>query len=146
MAAEPANLEAPALAAPELDAFARMVALARQVTGYDPGAEDEPEDELAAARTRRWAGRTVACAALVLLLFNAPSIRSWAGTLPPGWGAETARRLADVWTDRTGAAGLDQPRRSIHAAWRDLRSGCWPAGASNTAQRPPKTGAMTGER
>lgn len=103
------------------DAFARMVAVLRHLTGYDPGAEDEAHDEVAADRTRRWAGRVVLVAAALLLVLNASSLRSWALTLEPSWGAETLRRLTEVWSERTAAAGLDGPRRAVRDAYRGLR-------------------------
>ncbi len=104
------------------DAFARMIAFARRASGYDPGGQDEPTDELAARRTRRWAVRTVLFATLTLALLNAESLRSWATTLPPTWGSQTIRALADVWSTRTAAAGLDAPRKTLHDAYRGLKS------------------------
>lgn len=108
------------------DAFARMIAVLRVVTGYDPGAEDEEEDELAASRTQRWAGRTILFATLILLAMNAPAIKSWATTLSPGWGAQTAVQLADVWNARTAAAGLQEPRDAVartYASWKAAKWG-----------------------
>ena len=104
------------------DSFDRLVEVARQVSGYDPGAEDEAHDELAAGRTIRWAGRTILVATLVLAVLNAVSIRSWASTLTPSWGAETIQMLADVWAERTAQAGLDAPRRAIHDRYEALKA------------------------
>lgn len=98
----------------EPDAFARMVEALRRLSGYDPGAEDEEHDELAAGRTQRWAGRVVLFTTLILAIFNAPSLHSWATTLPPGWGSETIREIADVWNQRLAMLGLDEPRQAIH--------------------------------
>ena len=106
----------------EPDAFERMVAAAREVSGYDPGAEDEEHDELAAGRTIRWAGRAILVATLLLAVLNAESIRSWATTLTPNWTSETVSMLADVWAKRTAQAGLDAPRRSIHDAYEGLKA------------------------
>jgi hypothetical protein len=111
-AAEPAAA-APA-AAEEPDAFARMVGALRKISGYDPGAEDEVHDELAAGRTRRWISRTILFATLTLLVLNAQSLHSWATTLPPGWATETIRELADTWNGRLSMIGLDRPRKAIH--------------------------------
>lgn len=113
----------------EPDAFERMVAGLRRLSGYDPGADDEELDELAAARTRRWAGRVVLFATLTLAILNAPSLRSWASTLPPGWGSETIREIADLWDQRLAMVGLDQPRKAIH----DLYEG-W---KGKEADQPP---------
>ena len=96
------------------DAFARMVNALRRASGYDPGAEDEEHDELAAGRTRRWIARTIMFATITLAVLNAASLHSWATTLPPGWGTETVRELADTWNDRLAMLGLDQPRKTIH--------------------------------
>ncbi len=106
-AAEPAPTTEPP------DAFARMVEILRRASGYDPGAEDEAHDELAAGRTHRWVGRVVLYAALTLLIFNAVSLHSWATTLPPGWASETVLELADTWNDRLSMLGLDRPRKAI---------------------------------
>ena len=110
-AAEPVPPPPPA---EEHDAFARMVEFLRHASGYDPGAEDEAHDDLAAARTRRWISRTILFAALTLLVLNAASLHSWATTLPAGWGSETIRELADTWSDRLAMLGLDRPRKTIH--------------------------------
>ena len=100
--------------AEEPDAFARMVEGLRRASGYDPGADDEAHDELAAGRTRRWAARTVLFATITLAVLNAASLHSWATTLPPGWASETVRELADTWNQRLAMVGLDQPRQAIH--------------------------------
>ena len=96
------------------DAFARMVELLRRASGYDPGADDEAHDDLAAGRTRRWISRTILFATITLLVLNAVSLHSWATTLPPGWGSETIRELADTWNSRLAMLGLDRPRKAIH--------------------------------
>lgn len=98
----------------EPDAFERMVAGLRRASGYDPGAEDEEHDELAAGRTRRWISRTILFAMLTLLILNAQSLHSWATTLPPGWASETVREIVDTWNDRLSMIGADQPRKAIH--------------------------------
>ena len=96
------------------DAFARMVELLRRASGYDPGADDEAHDDLAAGRTRRWISRTILFATLTLLVLNAVSLHSWATTLPPGWGSETIRQIADTWDQRLSMLGLDRPRKALH--------------------------------
>ena len=96
------------------DAFARMVELLRRASGYDPAAEDETRDDVAAGRTRRWVSRTILFATLTLLVLNAVSLHSWATPLPPGWGSETLRELAAAWDTRLAMLGLDRPRQAIH--------------------------------
>ena len=98
----------------EPDAFERMVGGLRRASGYDPGAEDEEHDELAAGRTRRWISRAILFATITLLLLNAQSLHSWATTLPPGWASETTREIVDTWNDRLAMIGLDRPRKAIH--------------------------------
>ena len=110
---------------PAPDAFARMVAYLRTATGYDPGAEDEEDDELAAGRTQRWAGRTILFATLVLAVLNAPSIKSWATTLSPSWASETVVELADVWNKRTAAAGLQAPRDAVTRTYQSWKAAQW---------------------
>ncbi|MDQ0464260.1 hypothetical protein QO010_002041 [Caulobacter ginsengisoli] len=130
---EESHLESPLGEEFEPDSFARMVAWLRRVSGYDPGAEDEEEDELAAARTQRWAGRSILFAAVILALLNAPSIRSWASTLDPSQPSEIIRKLADVWTDSMDQAGLEEPRRAIRRAYDNWKA--W--GGVEPAQTPP---------
>ena len=109
-AAEPV----PAHPAEPPDAFERMVQGLRRASGYDPGADDEEHDEVAAGRTRRWVSRTILFATITLAILNAASLHSWATTLAPGWGTETIRELVDTWNDRLAMLGLDQPRKAIH--------------------------------
>ncbi len=120
---------------PEPDAFARMVSVLRVVTGYDPGAEDEAHDELAAGRTVRWIGRTVLFAALTLGVLNAPAIHGWATTLAPTWGAETVRELSEVWDRRLADVGLDVPRATIRG-WYDALKSAPPAPAAHPPAGP----------
>jgi len=118
----------------EPDAFARMISLLRHASGYDPGADDEKEDEASAGRTQRWAGRSVLVAVLTLAVLNAPSIGSWATTLPPSWASETILELDHVWEAHLAAAGLDGPRRTIHDAyenWKARRISAPPPGPDN---------------
>ena len=104
----------PLPAAEPPDAFERMVGGLRRASGYDPGADDEAHDEVAAGRTRRWVSRTILFATITLAILNAASLHSWATTLEPGWGTETIRELVDTWNDRLAMLGLDQPRKAIH--------------------------------
>ena len=119
----------PVLHEEQPDAFERMVELLRRLSGYDPGADDEENDELTAGRTQRWAGRVVLFATLLLAILNAPSLHSWATTLPPGWGSETIREIADVWNQRLAMVGLDQPRKAIHDTYEGWKGKDAPAAA-----------------
>lgn len=118
---EPEELEPDKAPPRERDGFERLVASARRVTGYDPGAEDEAEDALSASRTQRWAGRTILVATLVLAFLNVASVRTWASTLSPTWASATIAMLADVWAARTAELGLDAPSRIIRNAYDDMK-------------------------
>jgi hypothetical protein len=83
------------------------------------------DDEAIAERARRWTTRTIAIAALFLLVLNALSLKVWASTLPPTWGSETLRLVAGEWFDRTSAIGLDQPRKSVHDAYEAQKQRKW---------------------
>jgi hypothetical protein len=76
--------------------------------------------ESAAARAERalgWTSRVILFAVLLMLVFNARSLQSWASTLPPQWGTETLRLVAGEWADRLQGAGFDEPRRRVHTAY-----------------------------
>jgi hypothetical protein len=88
--------------------------------GFEP--EAPPRDDLEAVRAKGWTTRTIIVATIVLALLNAHSLQSWATTLPPDWGGETIRALADAWFGRTADAGLDAPRAAIHDAY-DAKKG-----------------------
>jgi hypothetical protein len=120
-ATAPEELEPARAPPPEPDGFERLVAGARRVSGYDPGAEEEADDDLAASRTQRWAGRTILVATLVLLFLNVASIRTWASTLSPTWASGTISMLAEVWSARTAELGLDAPRRAIRDTYDGLK-------------------------
>lgn len=88
-------------------------------------AEVYEDDEAIAERARRWTTRTIAVAALFLLVFNAQSLKSWASTLPPTWGSETLRLVAGEWADRIAEAGLDQPHKQAHDLYEAQKERKW---------------------
>ncbi len=90
--------------------------------GFEPV---PPAGDLEVHRARGWTTRTILTATLVLALLNAHALQSWATTLPPDWGGETVRALADAWYGRTVEAGLDQPRAAIHDAYEAKKSLNW---------------------
>jgi hypothetical protein len=81
--------------------------------------------EIQAERSRRWTTRTVLAATLLLAVFNARSLSSWASTLAPTWGSVTVRELAEVWSSRMAAAGLDAPRAGMRSAWQGAKALTW---------------------
>ncbi|HEY0052957.1 MAG TPA: hypothetical protein VGB49_06050 [Caulobacteraceae bacterium] len=83
---------------------------------------DGPPDEAAiSARDRRWTSRCITVIALMLLVFNSASIRSWVTTLEPNWATETLGDLTEIWEARLAELGADQPRARVRAAYEDLR-------------------------
>ena len=81
--------------------------------------------EIQAERSRRWSTRALLAATLVLALLNARSISSWASTLAPSWTTVTVRELAEVWSSRMAAAGLDEPRAGMRSAWQGAKALTW---------------------
>ena len=81
--------------------------------------------EIQAERSRRWTTRTLVAATLLLALFNARAVTSWASTLSPNWATVTVRQLAEVWSDRMAAAGFDGPRAGMRSAWAGARALTW---------------------
>jgi hypothetical protein len=91
--------------------------------GFEP--EAPAQDDLEAHRAKGWTTRTIIVATVVLALLNAHALQSWATTLPPDWGGETIRALADAWYGRTAEAGLDKPRAAIHDAYEAKKGLTW---------------------
>jgi hypothetical protein len=91
--------------------------------GFEP--EEPPHDRREARRAKGWTTRTILFATLLLAVLNAHAIQTWATTLPPDWGGQTVRVLADAWCGRTSAAGLDRPRAAIHDAYDAKKSLTW---------------------
>ena len=90
-------------------------------------------DESGAARAERalgWTSRTILIAVLLMLLFNARSLPSWASTLPPQWGTETLRLVTGEWAGRLQDAGFDEPRRRTHAAYETSKTLDWKGGVT----------------
>lgn len=81
--------------------------------------------EIQAERSRRWTTRTLLATVAVLAILNARSITSWASTLAPSWTSVTVRELAEVWSSRMAAAGLDGPRAGMRSAWQGARALTW---------------------
>jgi hypothetical protein len=92
-------------------------------TGYEL---DQPADEaILADQARRWTTRIIIVATLMLAVFNASSIQTWATTLPPDWGSQTVDALAEVWTQRLGQLGLDRPRAVVHENYEVAKQVQW---------------------
>jgi len=101
----------------------RTIARIAHVTGL--GAQPLPDEDMLAARAKRWTTRTIVVATVFLAVLNAHSIQTWATSLPPNWTSETLRVLADAWSDRVAALGLDQPRAAIRNAYEAQKTLGW---------------------
>jgi hypothetical protein len=94
-----------------------------EATGFELGA---PVDAaIVADHARRWTSRIIIIATLMLAVFNAASIQTWATTLSPNWGTQTVSALADVWSSRLGDAGLDRPRAAVHNSYEAAKQAQW---------------------
>ena len=91
--------------------------------GFEP--ELPPPENTDALRAKGWTTRTVLFATLLLAVLNAHALETWATTLPPDWGGQTVRALADAWYGRMSSAGLDRPRAAIHDAYDAKKSLTW---------------------
>jgi hypothetical protein len=106
-----------------LEAEDHPLAKVSRFTGLKP--EGYVPIEIQAERSRRWTTRTLLAATLMLAVVNARSITSWASTLAPNWTSVTVRELAEVWSGRMAAAGLDGPRAGMRSAWQGARALSW---------------------
>jgi hypothetical protein len=75
-----------------------------------------------AERSLAWTGGVIAAITVLLALFSAASMRSWAETLPPTPQDAVIRQAAEGWSDLTERLGLAAPRAALHDAWRAARS------------------------
>ena len=112
----------------------RTIARIAEITGL--GNHPDPDEEILAARAKRWTTRTIVVATLFLAVFNAHSIQSWATTLPPNWTSETLRVLADAWSGRVADLGLDQPRAAIRNFYEAQKTLGWD-GKYHPEAKPP---------
>lgn len=79
----------------------------------DP-AEPLPHDGL------KWASTIIVLATLILLVFNAHTLRGWAYELHP---TETTAKIvsaSETWYDATARLALNRPVESLHRAWRSV--------------------------
>lgn len=106
-----------------LEAGSDHLAKVGRFTGLKP--EGYVPIEIQAERSRRWSTRTLVAATLLLAILNARSMTSWASTLAPNWTSVTVRELAEVWSGRMAAAGLDGPRAGMRAVWQGAKALTW---------------------
>lgn len=69
-----------------------------------------------------WTSTVIVTITVVLALFSAASMKSWAETLPPTPTNALIRQSAEDWFDTTERLGLAAPRAQLHALWQSLRA------------------------
>jgi hypothetical protein len=79
-----------------------------------------------------WTVVVIAVMTVLLALFNAASIKSWAETLPPTPRNLAIHDAAENWYDLTERLGLAAPRASLRAVWTSAHA--WRFGAPRSAE------------
>ncbi len=69
-----------------------------------------------------WTALVIACAALVLLVANAVSLRDWIDDLPPSPAQAQASALAGDWVALTETSLIGRPRAWLHAQWKSAEA------------------------
>jgi hypothetical protein len=90
------------------------------------------EDE----RSLAWTCGVIAVIAVLLALFSAASMKSWAETLAPSPTNLTIRQAAEGWYDTTEHLGLAAPRAALHGLWQSWREAKFPAPPGTAAEDP----------
>lgn len=68
----------------------------------------------------KWTSIVIALAALILLVFNAHTLRGWAYELHPTDTTAKIVTASETWYDATARLGLNRPVESLHKAWRGV--------------------------
>lgn len=84
------------------------------------------DEEVLAARDRRWTTRVILIVAVFMLVFNGASIQNWARQQAPNWFTVTVQQVADVWMAQVSQLGADQPRQAIRDAYQDAHDARFP--------------------
>jgi len=85
----------------------------------------QAEESAAPAEAERslvWTTLVIAVITLLLALFSAASMKSWADTLPPTPTNAVIRQSAESWSDLTERLGLAAPRAWLHDLWQSVRA------------------------
>jgi hypothetical protein len=69
-----------------------------------------------------WTSTVILTITVLLALFSAASMKSWAETLPPTPTNAIIRQYAEDWFDTTERLGLAAPRAALHAFWQSARA------------------------
>ncbi|MEA3013556.1 MAG: hypothetical protein QOD42_2101 [Sphingomonadales bacterium] len=77
-------------------------------------AEPLPHDGL------RWTSTIIVLATLILLVFNAHTLRGWAYELHPTDANAKIVSASEGWYDATASIGLNRPVEALHKAWREV--------------------------
>jgi len=75
----------------------------------------------------RWTVTVVVVMVVLLALFNAASMRSWADNLPPTSDNLAIRGVAERWSEATDRWGLSTPRARLRAGWEQARRWRFPS-------------------
>jgi hypothetical protein len=86
-----------------------------------------------------WTFGVIATITVLLALFSAQSMKSWAETLAPTPTNLQIRQAAEGWFDFTDHIGLAAPRAGLRSAWQQVREAKFPeppgASGDNALQR-----------
>jgi hypothetical protein len=81
-----------------------------------------------------WTIVVIAVMTVLLALFNAASVKSWAETLPPSPRNLAIHDAAESWFDLTERLGLAAPRGGLRAAWTSAHA--WRFQAQQPVRQP----------
>jgi len=69
-----------------------------------------------------WTSTVIVTITVLLALFSAASMKSWAETLPPTPTNAVIRQSAEDWYATTERLGLAAPRAGLHTLWQSVRA------------------------
>lgn len=87
-------------------------------------------------RALAWTCRVIVVITLLLALFSAASMKSWAESLPPTPANLAVRQVAEGWYDTTDHLGLAAPRAGLRSLWSSWREAKFPQPPGADAEDP----------
>lgn len=97
---------------------------------------DLPEPPEPLPRPLGWTIQVIAAAGLVLALFNAGAIRSWAYELRASAANQRIVAVAEHWHDATATFGLNRPVETMRGWWKSVQAARFGGEGSQTATGP----------